>query len=185
VIQPLFDLADPNNPIWEQLQQQQEQAAKAASASGGGPGGSSGGMGSGMASILSNLPSTPFKKDLLDYDYGDDEDGGGDSSKTQQQMNNSNNSGGGGEYGQNQQNSNNVGLDTLGSILANPEILRQLATLQEQIAFSSSGGYHHSSQEQERQRKLAELNKQEAAFDQRLAQTVAVSSAKHSYPFFI
>jgi len=183
VIQPLFDLADPNNPIWEQLQQQQEQNIKAAGASSGGGGTSGGqsgvgaGSAGGMSSILSNLPSVPFKKDLLDYDYGDDEEGGvgGDSSKN---FNNSNNSGV--DYGQNQS-SNNVGLDALGSILANPEILRQLATLQEQIAAAtggpSSGNYHHSSMEQERQRKLAELNKQEAAFDQRLAQTVAVSSS--------
>lgn len=107
VIQPLFDLADPNNPIWEQLQQEQQHIAASSNRP-------SGPAAAAISSLLSNLPSVPFRKEVLDYDYGDDDDGdGGPSNKNQ-------------DHSQ----QNNVGLDALGSILANPEILRQLATLQ-------------------------------------------------------
>lgn len=175
-IHPLFDLADPNNPIWERLQAQEQQQQQGMRMAMGGTGTPSSASAAAISSLLNNLPAVPFKKEVLDYDYGDDDDDNGAK----------NLSGGGDHGGQGggQQQTNGpvgVGLDALGSILANPEILRQLANLQEQIAAATShpgaagGGGGYSTPEQERQRKLAELNKQEAAFDQRLAQTVAVS----------
>jgi hypothetical protein len=100
-------LADPKNPLWEQLQSQEQM---------GGTTSRSTPAAAAISSLLSNLPAVPFKKEVLDYDYGDDDEGA-DSNKNQS-----------GDHGQ-QQNSN-VGLDALGSILANPEILRQLANLQ-------------------------------------------------------
>ncbi|CAL8130112.1 unnamed protein product [Orchesella dallaii] len=192
VIQPLFDLADPQNPIWEQIQNSNPELAL-----GGGGGGSnnvnSGGTGSGggggggsasgnnnsqggfPSSIVNNLPAVHFNKKLLDFDYGEDDDGGGGGGS----------GGGGGGNSKNSADNTNVassnpGLDALGSILSNPEILRQLQTLQEQMAAAAAvqqhqqmGSNYANTPEQERQRKLAELSKQEAAFDQRLAETVA------------
>lgn len=155
VIQPLFDLADPTNPIWEQINSNPN--------SEGGPQNSSVNNSSGAPSNLP-LPPVHFNKKVLDFDYGDgDDDGvGGKEGSSQGGPSNSNST-------------NNVGgagpLDALGSILNNPEILRQLQTIQEQMQAAAVASY--STPEQERIRKLAELSKQEAAFDQRLAETVA------------
>lgn len=183
VIQPLFDLADPQNPIWEQINQNSNSenfGLGGGGGSGGGPNNSnlnnssSSGLGGGASNSSTgfSLPPVNFNKKVLDFDYGDgDDDGGKPSDSSQNQQNHPNsisNSGGG----------NNAGgqgggpLDALGSILSNPEILRQLQTLQEQMAAAAAANYA-STPEQERQRKLAELSKQEAAFDQRLAETVA------------
>lgn len=59
------------------------------------------------------------------------------------------------------------------SILQNPEILRQLTALQQQMS------QHQLRQQQleveEKMRKLKEMKQQEEAFDKHLAQTVPVS----------
>lgn len=174
VIQPLFDLADPQNPIWEQINQNSslDMGNNLNNSGGGGLGNSSNPVTSGNNSQLGfpSLPPVQFNKKLLDFDYGDgDDDTGGGNLPT---------GGGGGKHPSDLNNStgNPAAFEALGSILSNPEILRQLQTLQEQMAAAASVPGHSSyanPQEQERQRKLAELTKQEAAFDQRLAETVA------------
>lgn len=168
VIQPLFDLADPNNPIWESIQKQQEAQASINNSA------SVSGNGNPAQAPLPPLLSDQiqFKKELLDYDYEEDDTDERNKGQQQQQppvSTSSNN-----DFTANSLPGN---FDALGSILANPEVLRQLQTLQEQMAAAAAAQHQQQQQlmltpEQERQRKLAELNKQEAAFDQRLAQTV-------------
>ncbi len=193
VIQPLFDLADPNNPIWETVQ------AIALLPEGGGGGGLHNNNNSGSGHLNNNSSSgfsseVQFKTSLLDYDYDEDNDDGGPGSQSQpshqQQQQQQQHQ----QQQQQQQHSQQMqqqsgltqntlaGIDALGSILNNPEVLRQLQTLQEQMTAAAQAQVQQQqigflTPEQERQRKLAELNKQEAAFDQRLAQTVAVSFA--------
>lgn len=123
-----------------------------------------------------------FKKELLDYDYDDDvEPNEKDKNAAQSQSTQLTAT----SQGLADKIPPNVlsGFDALGSLLANPEVLRQLQTLQEQMAAAavqqSQQLNQFSTPEQERQRKLAELNKQEAAFEQRLAQTVAVRINYH------
>ncbi|KAL0276144.1 UNVERIFIED_CONTAM: hypothetical protein PYX00_003778 [Menopon gallinae] len=87
-----------------------------------------------------------FDKKLLDFDYDDDDE---ENPSPHQQTNNA---------------------DNFNSILQNPEILRQLTALQQQMS------QHQLRQQQleieEKMRKLKEMKQQEEEFDKHLAQTV-------------
>ncbi|ODM93353.1 Protein SCAF8 [Orchesella cincta] len=143
------------------------------SGSGGGASGANNNSQGFSSSNVNNMPAVHFNKKLLDFDYGEDDDGGGGGSNSKNSADNTNVA------------SSNPGLDALGSILSNPEILRQLQTLQETngcgggSSTTSTNGFQLCEYSgAERQRKLAELSKQEAAFDQRLAETVATVSSR-------
>lgn len=56
------------------------------------------------------------------------------------------------------------------SLLSNPEVLRQLQTLQQTINQTQ----HHQDIDIEKLRKLQEMKQQEEEFDKHLAQTVPV-----------
>lgn len=135
---------------------------------------------SGTPQDSGNVQLTPsgqpvkFDKKLLDFDYGsEDEDDKNPSPAV------------------NQQNTNlNSGLESLKNILANPEVLRQLQTLQQLQGPNSSSGVqtqpltaqalaqqHLNNQMdlEEKMRKLREMKQQEDEFDRHLAQTVPVS----------
>lgn len=180
VIAPLFDLADPNNPIWETV-----------NALTLGDGGFSGNVGqscisAGNGTLTNNntmaniYGEVQFKSHLLDYDYDEEEDGEKPTATASSAMVHAPPPPIIRPDASTPQTSTNplAGIDALGSILSNPEVLRQLQTLQEQMTAAAQAQQQqieYLTPEQERQRKLAELNKQEAAFDQRLAMTVAVS----------
>ncbi|KAK6636800.1 hypothetical protein RUM43_010463 [Polyplax serrata] len=87
-----------------------------------------------------------FDKKLLDFDYDDDDE---ENTSPHQQSNNN---------------------DNFNNILQNPEILRQLTALQQQMS------QHQLRQQQleveEKMRKLKEMKQQEEEFDKHLAQTV-------------
>jgi len=189
-VQPLFDLADPTHPIWDTVNQSSSNDGHHSSAVGGSSSasGTANSINNNNSSSLSSkanedsfYPPIQIKQGLLDYDYDDEDDGDNGNNSgpgpSNVHSNNSNSNQGAKNDGSNAL----AGLDALGSILSNPEILKQLQTLQEQMAAATQFNPNQPNsnayliQDQERQRKLAELNKQEAAFDQRLAQTVAVS----------
>ncbi|XP_018910855.1 uncharacterized protein [Bemisia tabaci] len=163
VIQPLFDLADPNHPMHK------EQAAAAAS--------------NGVTASLKTPPSasksgsqnkpSPIKNDtslwvhettntlskqiqfdkkLLDFDYGEEEDDGGNTSSNQQSA------------------APGAVVDSLGSILSNPEVLRQLQNLQAHL--SQAQLQKDQVDVEEKMRRLQEMKQQEEEFDRHLAQTV-------------
>ncbi|KAF7268806.1 hypothetical protein GWI33_018153 [Rhynchophorus ferrugineus] len=180
VIQPLFDMADPNNPIHQQIQQDLP-----IQQSNGGSGVQSAIKGSpalqrtptkanqatdGVASssnltepVLHQLQQLQrllkksadagrpeqvhFNKKLLDFDYGDDEDEVNPSPRPIQQ-----------------------GLDSVANLLTNPEVLRQLQTLQSTIASAVPGSQLDI--DAEKLKKLQEMKLQEDEFDKHLAQTV-------------
>ncbi|XP_071439478.1 uncharacterized protein, partial [Hetaerina americana] len=127
-----------------------------------------------------------FDKKLLDFDYGEeeDEDGGNqtNSSDNLQQHHQ--------PLAPQQQISNSASIDSLGSILSNPEVLRQLHHLQQ--TMSASHGTKNViesvkgpgvpqqvvmdanavAEAVEKARKLQEMQQQEEEFDKHLAQTI-------------
>jgi len=94
-----------------------------------------------------------FDKKLLDFDYGEEEDEDGPPQHHQQQQ------------------QVVAGLDSLGSILSNPEVLRQLQTLQQTLSNPQSLRQQQLEME-EKMRKMQEMRQQEEEFDKHLAQTV-------------
>ncbi|CAH1991878.1 unnamed protein product [Acanthoscelides obtectus] len=179
VIQPLFDLADPNNPIYKEMNAQmqatnglsvqnvamakgspalQRTPTKGGQQSGDNNHGSAG-LNLADPNVLQQLQQLQrlltkstdasraesqvhFDKKLLDFDYGDDED--------------ENNS-------PRQPNPN----DSVSSLLTNPEVLRQLQTLQQTMASAQ-----HADMDVEKMRRMQEMKQQEEEFDKHLAQTV-------------
>uniref|UniRef100_A0AAR5Q4I9 RRM domain-containing protein n=1 Tax=Dendroctonus ponderosae TaxID=77166 RepID=A0AAR5Q4I9_DENPD len=186
VIQPLFDLADPNNPIHQQIQQQstpiqqtngaQSQVAKGSPALQRTP--TKVNQPTSSETPAANLNLTDpvlqqlqhlqrllskgadaatvraeqvhFDKKLLDFDYGDDEEEVNPSPRPTQ--------------------SGSSSADPVASLLTNPEVLRQLQTLQSTLAGAVNPPSVES--ENDRMKKLHEMKLQEDEFDKRLAQTV-------------
>ncbi|XP_017775354.1 PREDICTED: splicing factor, arginine/serine-rich 15 isoform X2 [Nicrophorus vespilloides] len=203
VIQPLFDLADPNHPIHKELN-----AASVAAASGavqnngiasqsaiikGSPalqktptktGTGCSADQAALAQQLGNISNNPnaldpntlvqlqqlhrlvlrqqqqqgeagkqegqvhFDRKLLDFDYGSDEDDDPTNPSPKP---------------------NNAAIDNVGSLLSNPEVLRQLQTLQQTMNNSQP---MHAEYDLEKLRKLQEMKQQEEEFDKHLAQTL-------------
>ncbi|XP_054270255.1 SR-related and CTD-associated factor 4-like isoform X3 [Macrosteles quadrilineatus] len=105
-----------------------------------------------------------FDKKLLDFDYGEEEDEDGPPQHHQHQHQH--------QHQQHHQQQQVVaGLDSLGSILANPEVLRQLQTLQQTLSNPQSLRQQQQEME-EKMRKMQEMRQQEEEFDKHLAQTV-------------
>ncbi|KAF7989878.1 hypothetical protein HCN44_008552 [Aphidius gifuensis] len=109
--------------------------------------------------------SVKFDKKLLDYDYGEEEDDDviianspatGTSSSTNQH---------------NPSTSSN--LESLGLLLANPEVLRQLQTLQHTMQQGGGSASATQHEMEEKMRKLQQMKQQEDEFDKHLAQTVS------------
>ncbi|XP_065157568.1 SR-related and CTD-associated factor 4 isoform X2 [Atheta coriaria] len=90
-----------------------------------------------------------FDRKLLDFDYGSDEEDDPTNSSPKIQ--------------------NSQTIDTVGSLLSNPEVLRQLQTLQ---ASMSNQNNAHGEFDMEKLRKLQEMKQQEEEFDKHLAQTL-------------
>uniref|UniRef100_A0A6P7FT53 Uncharacterized protein LOC114333801 isoform X1 n=1 Tax=Diabrotica virgifera virgifera TaxID=50390 RepID=A0A6P7FT53_DIAVI len=185
VIQPLFDLADPNNPIHKEIENAMQQSTN--------------GLNSTTSSIIKGSPAlqkTPtkgsqqgndlhgttslnladpsvlqqlqqlqrlisknvensvrtepvhFDKKLLDFDYGDDDDDVHPSPRPPQP-------------------SADPFLPVT-SLLTNPEVLRQLQTLQQTMA----NAVQPQELDMDRARKMQEMKQQEEEFDKHLAQTV-------------
>ncbi|XP_075227994.1 insulator su(Hw) mRNA adaptor isoform X2 [Lycorma delicatula] len=105
----------------------------------------------------SNSDQVKFDKKLLDFDYGDEEDEDGKTSPAQAQ--------------QPQQQNLPSAIDSLGSILCNPEVLRQLQNLQLHMNQQQQLRQQQSDME-EKMRKLQEMKQQEEEFDKHLAQTL-------------
>ncbi|KAK4883606.1 hypothetical protein RN001_006925 [Aquatica leii] len=196
VIQPLFDLADPNHPIYKEqsvlgqsngVQIQNTGVIKGSPALKTSPTKSSSQPGhptDAHATGMSNNPnlihadpnalahlqqlhkllqrqeadpsvktssgqSVRFDRKLLDFDYGDDEDEDHVNPSPKPPANN-----------------NSAAIETVGSLLSNPEVLRQLQTLQQSLSQT------HQEMDLEKLRKLQEMKQQEEEFDKHLAQTV-------------
>uniref|UniRef100_A0A1Y1L5G9 RRM domain-containing protein n=1 Tax=Photinus pyralis TaxID=7054 RepID=A0A1Y1L5G9_PHOPY len=98
-------------------------------------------------------PPVRFDRKLLDFDYDDDEEEDHVNPSPKPPPANSNN--------------NNSAIESVGSLLSNPEVLRQLQTLQQSITQSQ-----HQEMDIEKLRKLQEMKQQEEEFDKHLAQTV-------------
>ncbi|KAK5650839.1 hypothetical protein RI129_001868 [Pyrocoelia pectoralis] len=94
-------------------------------------------------------PPVRFDRKLLDFDYDDDEE--------EDHVNPS----------PKPPPPNNSAIETVGSLLSNPEVLRQLQTLQQSMSQSQ-----HQEMDIEKLRKLQEMKQQEEEFDKHLAQTV-------------
>ncbi|XP_072386633.1 uncharacterized protein Isha isoform X2 [Diabrotica undecimpunctata] len=185
VIQPLFDLADPNNPIHKEIENAMQQSTNGLNSTTssiikGSPAlqktptkGSQQGnelhgttsLNLGDPSVLQQLQqlqrlisknvensvrSEPvhFDKKLLDFDYGDDDDDVHPSPRPQQP-------------------SADPFLPVT-SLLTNPEVLRQLQTLQQTMA----NAVQPQEVDMDRARKMQEMKQQEEEFDKHLAQTV-------------
>ncbi|XP_066141951.1 SR-related and CTD-associated factor 4 isoform X1 [Euwallacea fornicatus] len=182
-IQPLFDLADPNNPIYQQIQQQStpvlqtngsqpQQVVKGSPALQRTPTKANQSTTAEAATpnlnitdpVLQQLqqlqrlltkgtdptsrPEVHFDRKLLDFDYGDDEEEVNPSPRPSATA--------------------PVATESVASLLTNPEVLRQLQTLQSTLAGAVSG----PEAENDRLRKLHEMKMQEDEFDKHLAQTV-------------
>lgn len=142
--------------------------------------------------------SVKFDKKLLEYDYGEEED-------DDVVVTNSPNTAG---LTNTQHNavSTNSGLESLGLLLTNPEVLmkdqllkrnfnnniiiilmyylkvlRQLQTLQQTMQGNVSSSQHEM---EEKIRKLQQMKQQEEEFDKHLAQAVSVSSYANVYIIF-
>lgn len=98
-------------------------------------------------------PPVRFDRKLLDFDYDDDEEEDHVNPSPKLPPANSNN--------------NNSAIESVGSLLSNPEVLRQLQTLQQSMVQSQ-----HQEMDIEKLRKLQEMKQQEEEFDKHLAQTV-------------
>lgn len=174
VVQPLFDLADPNNPIHKELgtpiqsnginmPKGSPAIQKTPTKTAQGYDGTQGGPNLNLAdpNVLLQLQQLQrlmtrgeskqdgpvhFDKKLLDFDYGDDEDDANSSPKNT---------------------TGNVANDSVTSLLTNPEVLRQLQTLQQTMALAQD-----ALQDPDKIRKLQEMKQQEDEFDKHLAQTV-------------
>ncbi|KAI5700018.1 hypothetical protein M8J75_012856 [Diaphorina citri] len=172
IIHPLFDMADPNHPIHRELAE--IQARNGVENSKGGikpsPGSaskhssdahnsSSSGKPANQNDLLQQLQhlqsllqnhgnekdsKVKFDKKLLDFDYGEEE---------------------------NDEEKNQTAADALGSILNNPEVLRQLQTLQNQTQTQFQK-IDFDSLQREREKKEQELAMQEKEFDKHLAATL-------------
>ncbi|KAL6447499.1 hypothetical protein ACFW04_000014 [Cataglyphis niger] len=106
--------------------------------------------------------SVKFDKKLLDFDYGEEEDDDvviANSPNTTALVNTQHNAV-----------STNSSLESLGLLLANPEVLRQLQTLQQTMQSNASSSSQHEMEE--KMRKLQQMKQQEEEFDKHLAQTV-------------
>ncbi|KAJ8985761.1 hypothetical protein NQ317_014414 [Molorchus minor] len=185
VVQPLFDLADPNNPIHKELGTPIQQPTNGLNAStaaaaiakgspalqrtptkGNQPGndsihGQTANLNLTDPNVLQQLQQLQrlltknvdsagradgqvhFDKKLLDFDYGDEEDEANPSPRPQPPAN-----------------------DSVSSLLTNPEVLRQLQTLQQTMAGATQ------EMDADKMRKLQEMKQQEDEFDKHLAQTV-------------
>ncbi|KAJ3640855.1 hypothetical protein Zmor_027391 [Zophobas morio] len=185
VIQPLFDLADPNNPIHKELGtplQSNGMNAGAAAIKGspalqktptkgsqqGVDGAHLGGANLNLSdpNVLVQLQQLQrlltrggeaasksdsqvhFDRKLLDFDYGEDDDEAHSSPKA----------------GPAQAPGPN---DSVSSLLTNPEVLRQLQTIQQTMTAGQPGEL-----DIDKLRKLQEMKQQEEEFDKHLAQTV-------------
>ncbi|XP_060525913.1 SR-related and CTD-associated factor 4 [Cylas formicarius] len=190
VIQPLFDLADPNHPIYKEIDNPIQQAngvnPLGAAVQGGIAKGSPAlqktptkGNQSANESVHGSTPNlnltepviqqlqqlqrllaktadaggrseqqVHFDKKLLDFDYGDDEEEVNPSPRPQPQ--------------------NADPVTTVTSLLTNPEVLRQLQTLQ----TSLTGMNPSAEMDPDKIKKLHEMRIQEEEFDRHLAQTV-------------
>ncbi|XP_025989646.1 SR-related and CTD-associated factor 4 isoform X2 [Solenopsis invicta] len=104
--------------------------------------------------------SVKFDKKLLDFDYGEEEDD--DVVVTSPNAAASANT-------QHNAASTNSSLESLGLLLANPEVLRQLQTLQQTMQGNASSSQLEM---EEKKRKLQQMKQQEEEFDKHLAQTV-------------
>ncbi|KAG5885789.1 hypothetical protein JTB14_031223 [Gonioctena quinquepunctata] len=183
VIQPLFDFADPNNPIHKEIDASLQQSANGLNASsasiikgspalqrtptkGNQPGnesnhGSSSNLNLTDPNVLQQLQQLQrlitknvenssrseqalFDKKLLDFDYGDEEDDIHPSPRP-----------------------TNESILPVTSLLTNPEVLRQLQTLQQTMVSAAQPEV-----DQDKMRKMQEMKQQEDEFDKHLAQTV-------------
>ncbi|XP_011263700.1 protein SCAF8 [Camponotus floridanus] len=104
--------------------------------------------------------SVKFDKKLLDFDYGEEEDDDVVISNSPNATASSNT--------QHNTISTNNSLESLGLLLANPEVLRQLQTLQQTMQSNASSQHEM----EEKMRKLQQMKQQEEEFDKHLAQTV-------------
>ncbi|KAF5273429.1 hypothetical protein FQA39_LY07446 [Lamprigera yunnana] len=197
VIQPLFDLADPNHPVYKEQANAQTNGVSMQNTSSiikGSPAmktsptkstsqapHASDAHTTGIANNPNLLHSDPntlaqlqqlhkllqrqdgdsnmktsggqpvrFDRKLLDFDYGDEEDEDHVNPSPKPPSNN-----------------NSSAIETVGSLLSNPEVLRQLQTLQQSMSQSQ-----HQEMDLEKLRKLQEMKQQEEEFDKHLAQTV-------------
>lgn len=117
--------------------------------------------------------SVKFDKKLLDFDYGEEEDDDVVVTSSSPAVNPSIN--------QHNTVSTTGSLESLGLLLTNPEVLRQLQTLQQTMQ-----GTGQSQQEmEEKVRKLQLMKQQEEEFDKHLAQTVPVSQSYLFVFFFL
>uniref|UniRef100_A0A8D8LYL8 Splicing factor, arginine/serine-rich 15 n=1 Tax=Cacopsylla melanoneura TaxID=428564 RepID=A0A8D8LYL8_9HEMI len=170
VIHPLFDMADPNHPIHRELAELQ--ARNGVDNKGGmkpSPGSATKHGSDAHSSSTSGKPANQndllqqlqhlqsllqnhgtekdskvkFDKKLLDFDYGEEE---------------------------NDEDKNQTAADALGSILNNPEVLRQLQTLQNQTHSQFTKiDFESLQRDRERDKKEQELAMQEKEFDKHLA----------------
>ncbi|XP_022903762.2 SR-related and CTD-associated factor 4 [Onthophagus taurus] len=192
VIQPLFDLADPNHPIYKEINQNNGTIGNISGTTSL-PKGSPAlqktptkvtQQGTDQANAVPhsvNATATPtldpatlaqlqqlhkllyqggagksdgqpvhFDRKLLDFDYGDDEDEDPNNPSPKNT------------------NTNNTSIDSVGNLLSNPEVLKQLQTLQNSMLQHGQ----HQEIDLEKLRKLHEMKQQEDEFDKHLAQTV-------------
>lgn len=103
--------------------------------------------------------SVKFDKKLLDFDYGEEED------DDVMVANSPAAAATAGQHGAGASGS----LESLGLLLTNPEVLRQLQTLQQTMQGGASSTQHEM---EEKMRKLQQMKQQEEEFDKHLAQTV-------------
>ncbi|XP_014233999.1 splicing factor, arginine/serine-rich 15 [Trichogramma pretiosum] len=108
----------------------------------------------------SQSSSVKFDKKLLDFDYGEEED---DDISTSPKLSQN------ALAQHNAMTSATNNLESLGLLLTNPEVLRQIQALQQTMQNST-----HSAQNEmeEKMRKLQQMKQQEEEFDKHLAQTV-------------
>ncbi|XP_056641196.1 uncharacterized protein LOC130448053 isoform X1 [Diorhabda sublineata] len=188
VIQPLFDLADPNNPIYKEIDAMQQSAngfnnTTSSSIIKGSPAlqrtptkgqqsnetlhGSTTNLNLTDPNVLQQLQQLQrlisknvenstrteqvhFDKKLLDFDYDEDDDDIHPSPRPQQPTAES--------------------ILPVTSLLTNPEVLRQLQTLQQTMANAVQP--QTQDLDSDRIRKMQEMKQQEDEFDKHLAQTV-------------
>ncbi|CAK1555286.1 unnamed protein product [Leptosia nina] len=138
VIQPLLDMADPNHPLHLEIQQQQNNTANGP-ASQHTPHASSPMGGDQFQDDSSGPPPAKFNRKLLndfEYESGDDTPGGDPSPPPQHNPVHPQSSQNNVQHVQHMQNTqpqSHNPADALGSILTNPEIMRQLQSLQAQM----------------------------------------------------
>ncbi|XP_046471550.1 SR-related and CTD-associated factor 4 isoform X1 [Neodiprion pinetum] len=114
------------------------------------------------ATVNENQSLVKFDKKLLDFDYDEEEDDDGimGSSPIAMQSN----------LGQHNSGPAGGSLEGLGTLLTNPEVLKQLQTLQQTMQSGNATATQHEMEE--KRRKLQQMKQQEDEFDKHLAQTV-------------